>query len=208
MTGAGLPVDPGARVSADRLSAVLDPIGTDQPQVADDTRRAAVAAVFAPGHHDTELLFIQRAAFEGDPWSGQMAFPGGRVEPHDPTTGATAERETWEEIGLDLGRARALGDLDQVQGGQAARHPIVVSGHCYWLDGPTPALVANHEVADIVWVPIGHLLDTGRHIDYWYRDGPTPFPGIQLDDPDQVIWGLTLRFLKDLFHRLGRPFIV
>ncbi len=63
-------------------------------------------------------------------------------------------------------------------------------------------------MADAVWVHLAHLLDRGRYIDYWYGKAETPFPGIQLDHPDQVIWGLTLRFVADLFRRLGRPFII
>ena len=171
-------------------------------------RRAAVAAVFRAGTADTELLFIQRATFEGDPWSGQMAFPGGRVEPSDPDTRATAERETLEELALDLSGADPLGSLNDVDGGRAANRPIQVSAHCYWLAGALPRLQPNYEVAAAVWVPIGDLLDRGRYIDYFYRQTPEPFPGIQLDHPEQVIWGLTLRFLADLFVALDRPFII
>jgi 8-oxo-dGTP pyrophosphatase MutT (NUDIX family) len=167
-----------------------------------------VAAVFRPGPSETELLFIQRASFDGDPWSGQMAFPGGRVEPSDPDTAATAERETNEELGLDLHPVRRLGNLAEVDGGRATNRPMQVAGHCYWLDGPRPDLTPNYEVADVVWVSLSQLLDETRYIDYWYREAPTPFPGIQLNRPDQVIWGLTLRFLADLFRRLERPFII
>ena len=52
------------------------------------------------------------------------------------------------------------------------------------------------------------LLDQGRHIDYWYPPSQSTFPGIQLDIEAQVIWGLTLRFLADLFGRLDRRFII
>ena len=75
----------------------------DLEDVGDGTREAAVAAILRPGDH-TEALFILRASREGDPWSGQMAFPGGHKDPEDISIRHTAERETWEEIGLDLSR--------------------------------------------------------------------------------------------------------
>ena len=63
---------------------------------------AAVAAVLRFGEKGPEVLFIERAVKEGDPWSGQMAFPGGRTELKDKSSLDTARRETLEEIGFDL----------------------------------------------------------------------------------------------------------
>lgn len=189
-------------------TALVEEAG-DEPDGTSSTPGAAVAAVFREHGAHTELLFIQRATFAGDPWSGQMAFPGGRTEHHDPDSFATAERETVEEVGLDLSPASRLGSLTRVDGGRATNRHVVVAGHCYWLPGPRPQLEPNHEVADALWVPVPHLLDHDRYIDYHYPpSGPTRFPGIQLDHPDQVIWGLTLRFLADLFDRLDHRFII
>lgn len=192
------PVDP------DRLRAVLG----SPPTRLDAGPRAAVAAVFREGSADAELLFIQRATHDGDPWSGQMAFPGGRTEPIDPDSFATAERETREEIGLDLDRATRLGSLGDVDGGRAARRFVAVSAHCYWLPGPRPTVTPNYEVADVVWVGLDQLGDRSRWIDYWYPPASATFPGVQLDRDDQVVWGLTLRLLADLFDRLDRPFLL
>lgn len=197
---------PTPRVEPADLEAVLVPDGPRSASAAG--RHAAVAAVFRAGEVDTELLFIQRAEHEGDPWSGHMAFPGGRAHALDVDSHATAERETAEELGLDLRPARRLGSLSDVDGGRASNNLIAVSAHCYWLDGVRPELVLNHEVAAAVWVPVGQLLDEERHIDYWYPPSRSTFPGIQLDVAKQVIWGLTLRLLADLFARLDRRFII
>ncbi len=172
--------------------------------------RAAVAAIFRPGEDPSgsELLFIQRATKPTDPWSGQMAFPGGRTEDRDHSPQATAMRETMEEIGLELAPSSYVGSLHELDGGRANGRHIIVSAHAYWLDGPRPAVNPNHEVADVVWVPLTELADTGRYIDYHYPLSGADFPGIQLDRDDQVIWGLTLRLLSDLFNRLSRPFII
>ena len=169
-----------------------------------------MAAIFRPGRSagdSTRLLFIQRAARTGDPWSGQMAFPGGRAEPVDRGPEGTAERETSEEVGLDLSGAHRLGALSQLDGGRANNRMIHVSAHAYWLDGPDPALSPNREVADALWVDLSTLADPDRHIEYFYPLAEMTFPGIQLDKQEQVVWGLTLRFLSDLFVRLDTPFI-
>ncbi len=173
-----------------------------------DLPRASVAAILRPEGDDAELLFIQRATSPGDPWSGQMAFPGGRAEPEDIDSPATAARETREEIGLDLADAELLGSLADLDGGRATNRLVAVSAHCYWLPGDRPPVEPNYEVADVVWVPLGVLTDPARWIDYVYPPAGATFPGIQLDHPDQVVWGLTLRFLADLFDRLDRPFVI
>lgn len=169
----------------------------------DTGARAAVAAVFRDGDAGTELLFIERAAHKGDPWSGQMALPGGRAEPADVDLAATAERETLEEVGLDLSLAERLGELHELDG-RARR--IIVSPHGYWLDGPRPELAPNGEVANVFWVGLAELSDPQRHIEYYYPAlGVQVHPGILLGEGPQVIWGMTLRMLMDLFDRLGRP---
>lgn len=185
----------------------------DDPEHGDDKRRAAVAAVFSSGPTGVELLFIQRATKASDPWSGQMAFPGGRAEPGDLNSWATAERETAEELALDLSPATRLGSLTDLDGGRANNRFVWVSAHAYWLPrhgGPAarPRLQPNHEVADAVWLPLATLADQRRFIDYDYPPAGATFPGIQLDRDGQVIWGLTLRMLADLFSRLDRPFII
>src|SRR4249920_1192032 len=77
--------------------------------------RAAVAVILRDTPSGFEVLFIRRAEHEGDPWSGQMGFPGGRAEPGEDLA-ATAVRETREETGIDLARAgEPLGELDEVR---------------------------------------------------------------------------------------------
>ncbi|MEL6984020.1 MAG: CoA pyrophosphatase [Actinomycetota bacterium] len=180
-----------------------------RPDLTQVAPRAAVAAVFRPTDdgRTSELLFIQRATKASDPWSGQMAFPGGREEDDDPSPRHTAMRETVEEVGLDLSGAAFLGSLSELDGGRANNRRVIVSAHAWWLDGPRPDLTPNYEVADVVWVSLAELADRNRYIEYLYQASGMHFPGIQLDRQDQVIWGLTLRFLSDLFERLEHPFI-
>src|SRR5688572_15001632 len=97
------------------IAARLAALGND-PGVATETPAAAVAAILreVPGMSAAELFFIRRAEHPQDPWSGHIAFPGGRRDPGDPNLLATAMRETLEEVGIDLSRAKLLGRLPDV----------------------------------------------------------------------------------------------
>ena len=164
--------------------------------------RAAVAVVFRPG---PDLLFIRRAEREGDPWSGHMAFPGGRWDPADPDLQVTAERETREEVGLDLGVAGwPLGRLDDLATPQrAAQLPrMVIRPYVYGLHADPP-LEPNHEVAAVCWFSLSRLLSgEGRGtMQYNWQGVALELPCVRLDGA--LVWGLTLRLLDDLLERLG-----
>ena len=65
---------------------------------------AILLALRARTDGEPELLMIKRAEAEGDPWSGHVACPGGRMEPEDHDLAVTAVRETLEETGDDIAR--------------------------------------------------------------------------------------------------------
>ena len=168
---------------------------------------AAVAAVVRANGASPEMLFIERATRDGDPWSGHMAFPGGRTEPDDDDTFDTAVRESREEIGFDITAhtgVRWLGRLDDLEGSPRwSNSGLRVTPHVCWLEGERPPLTLNYEVADALWVPVDELADPRHHIDYHYPPRPEMhFPGIEVAH-GRVIWGLTLRMLQDLFTRVG-----
>jgi 8-oxo-dGTP pyrophosphatase MutT (NUDIX family) len=170
-------------------------------------RRAAVAMVLREAGPAPEVLFIERASHPGDPWSGHMAFPGGRIDPGDPDPRAAAERETQEEVGLALANAEPLGRLDDLHGRNAAGVPsLVISAFVYRVDG-RPELAPNYEVREAFWFPVPALLEPARFVDY-----PIPrahgflSPGVLVGDPERhIVWGLTYRFLEGFFQIVGRP---
>src|SRR5207253_2021742 len=112
-------------------------------------RYAAVAAVFRAGADDQpELLMIKRAEHEGDPWSGHVALPGGRMDPRDRDLEQTAVRETWEETGIDIERdGYVLGRLDDLAPRMPVLPPLVIRPFVAVVP-PTVTIVANPEVAD------------------------------------------------------------
>ena len=170
---------------------------------------AAVAAVARKGELGPEMLFIERSTKKDDPWSGQMAFPGGRAEENDDDSLATAVRETSEELGIDLEDSLLLGRLSDLEGGpRGTRQRLTVTPYVFWLSGQRPVSDPNHEVAGVIWVPVSELLEPSRYIEYFYTPvGSDSWPGITVEG-ERVIWGLTLRMLIDLFRRLGRPLAI
>jgi len=168
-------------------------------------RQAAVAMILAPGHNDLDVCFIQPAERDGDPWSGQVAFPGGRADPSDVTANAVAERETMEEIGLPLHSRQLLGPLPvrDIQ----REHLKILSPFVYYVGAGSQRIATvyeKNEVASVFWVPLHHLFDQAAATELEYPMGgtATQFPGIRYGE--HVIWGLTLRVLESFAEIMQR----
>ncbi len=167
---------------------------------------AAVAMVFAGPPDALDLCFILRATREGDRWSGQMAFPGGRAELQDPTAEAVAMRETQEEVGLNLSDAESLGPLPPVSLRPMGGPLGVLAPSAFHVGQARPTLTPNDgEVERAYWIPVSHLWDPQHNdtIDWDFRGQPLRFSGIRFGD--HVIWGLTYRVLAQLGGMLQRP---
>lgn len=168
--------------------------------------RAAVAIVLRadePHSQGPEVLLIERAQRQGDPWSGHMAFPGGRQDRGESLEG-TAIRETIEEVGLDLEGSPVLGRLDDLTGRRTGREGLVISAFVFRFEGASRALRLNHEVASAHWVALRALLDPDRQVEYQYRGFDELFPGTVVGHPERhVVWGLTHRFLQSFFATVG-----
>lgn len=167
------------------------------------TRAAAVAAILRQAVGGLEVLFIRRAERDGDPWSGHMAFPGGRRAPADKDLLATAVRETLEEIGVDLERcAELVGVLDdQDATGRSTARPLPTRPFVFELLS-SPQMTPNHEVCEIFWAPVEPLLLGERRtsIDVQYKGESYTLPGWDVEG--RVVWGLTYRMLSTLLGKL------
>ena len=183
------------------LADIRAALAAHEPRTLEGRRRAAVALVLHEAGPRPELLFIERAERFGDPWSGHMAFPGGRVDPADATPRAAAERETFEEVGLDLAGAELLGRLGDVDAGVRVVAPLVLSAFVYRIPDRAP-LVPNHEVREALWVPVPRLVDPAHRVRH--RWGVGRFPGILIGEPDRhVVWGLTYQLVEELLRVTG-----
>ncbi len=158
--------------------------------------RAAVALVLRAGASGPEVLFIERAQHDDDPWSGHLSFPGGRLEPGDATLRDAAERETFEELALEFRDAEFLGQLDDVRGLMIG---ILISAFVYFLLEDRP-LLPSDEVACAFWVPLATLTDPTGRVTEVFRAGDreVTLPAIDVLGAGRPrLWGLTLRFVED-----------
>jgi 8-oxo-dGTP pyrophosphatase MutT (NUDIX family) len=195
---------------ADRAQALVARLArglAERPGVAADpepaVRRAAVALVLRPAGGDAlELLFIKRAEHGGDPWSGHVAFPGGRWEAGDETLEDTAVRETWEETAVGLRRdGRVLGVLDDLRPRTPTLPPIVVRPYVAVVD-PAVRVVPNPEVAAAFWVPLAVLLPPEACVSSTVRTRGAEWSVPSFRHGEHVIWGMTERLLQQLLTRV------
>lgn len=193
-----------ARALIARLEAQLAERPGVRVEVEARVRRAAVLATFRVADDgDLELLLIKRAEYEGDPWSGHVALPGGRHEPHDTSLEDTAVRETREELGIDLrAEGRVLGTLDDLHPRTPVLPPILVRPYVAVLERDVP-LVPSSEVAAAFWVPLRALLDPATAVEATVvvRGAERTVPSYRFGD--YTIWGMTERILRDLLARLA-----
>ena len=179
-----------------RLRAAVSPAAPDGPRPED---AAAVVLLLDPSANGLPLLFMRRSRLVST-HRGQIAFPGGGVEPHDAGTVAAALRELHEEMGIAPDDVEVLGELRSVLTATSFRQltPVVALQRRDVEPVPDP-----YEVAGWFRVALSELLRApltarripgdplGRHV-YFYEAG------------EHVIWGATAAILHDLLARLGR----
>lgn len=176
---------------------LAEPRFTDNPP-----RRAAVLVPIVLRDDGPTVLLTERTLHLSS-HSGQIAFPGGKVDAEDADAHATALREAWEEVGLAARFVQVIGQLpDYVTGTGFTVTPVVA------LVGPGFQLVLQaDEVAAAFEVPLVFLMDPAhhrRHAFEWegvqrawfsmpYQDGPT----------ERFIWGATAGMLRNFYRFLA-----
>lgn len=185
-----------------RLERLLAQLAARTPaQVSDPGRReAAVALLMVPD--PDRILLIRRATRDGDPWSGQIALPGGRRDATDADLLDTAVRETLEETGIALPPARLRATLDDLAPVTPVLPPVVVRPFAFLLD-EEPPVVANHEVAAAAWVTFAQLEDPAirRPAELLVLGAPRMVTGYHL--PAGLLWGMTERILTPVIAAWG-----
>ncbi len=178
-----------------------------------DSKNAAVALILRPPEgerdcavHRCDVLAIRRAQSDRDPWSGQMALPGGALEERDARLLDAATREVHEETGLCLdGTGAVLGRIERVRP-LGPRLPNV-SVWPFVLRAParSSARVASREVASVHWFPVVELMrrsNRGSHA-HTYAGRERWFPCIRIEG--RVIWGLTYRIVTQFLDLVAQP---
>lgn len=185
-----------------RLEEIAEAVRAHAPRAAERDapyfEAAVVLVLRATEAGDVELLFIKRAARDDDPWSGQIALPGGRHHAEDASLEATAVRETLEEVALDLRRhGTIVGALDELRPRTSVLPPVIVRPYVATVSAAA-ALAAGEEVAELFWAPLDVILDprSTRDTEIQVHGAVRRGPAIHFDG--HVIWGMTERIVQNL----------
>jgi len=155
----------------------------------------AAVAVIIRDRKFPSMLFIKRAERTGDPWSGQVAFPGGRMQSGDKTAKDTAIRETLEEVGVDLNRSADFLGYGAVTTTHTGNMYVVPS--VFELKEGVE-IAPNDEVASYRWIDLQDLMSPSAQSSYQlnYQGNAVQMPSFQVGD--YVVWGLTHRILNSM----------
>lgn len=181
------------------LAAELATTRTDATAPAPALKRAAVLVPVVRRDPLTVLLTTRTAGLSSH--AGQIAFPGGKIDPSDRDAVAAALREAEEEIGLAVSHIEPLGYLDPYRTGTGfIIHPVVALIEPGFNLKPNP-----HEVSDVFEVPLAFLMDVAnhqRHARIW-NGRERHFYAMPYGQ--RFIWGATAGMIRNMHERLYRP---
>jgi 8-oxo-dGTP pyrophosphatase MutT (NUDIX family) len=177
----------------------LNRLDAAQPGI--KSKKLAAVSVIIAGEDRPSMLLIKRAEHSDDPWSGQVAFPGGKMGEGDRSAKETAIREAREEVGVDL-----AGDAE------FAGYYIPFRTHTGEMD-VIPAVfllprearvVPNREVSGYKWVPLEEFSHPHTASTYHFssQGSSRDLPAFTIDE--YVVWGLTHRIISSLLGQ-GLP---
>jgi 8-oxo-dGTP pyrophosphatase MutT (NUDIX family) len=164
--------------------------------------QAAVSLILRDAQGSAQALIIKRAERPGDHWSGHLALPGGRAEIEDGDLIATAARETYEEVGIDLlNGGEFIGQLE-IMSPVSVRLPRIEIAPFVAVAPPEFTMKLNREVASAFWISIADLKSDGL-------SGSFSIPGDGVINkwpayPSEggPIWGITERILTNFLSLL------
>jgi 8-oxo-dGTP pyrophosphatase MutT (NUDIX family) len=164
-------------------------------------QRAAVSLVLSEHQGQLSVLLVRRAEREGDPWSGHMALPGGHEHPTDRDLLHTAQRETLEEVGLDLEQGELLGRLDDVSPMRSSA--MVVRPFVFWLPH-VPSLSTSNEIAEVLWVSLADLASDNLRATREVELAATRLSVPAFVIGERVVWGMTFHLLERFLAQILR----
>lgn len=169
---------------------------TGIPDPPSDARAAAVLVALADTPTGPDVLLLERASTLRT-HAGQMAFPGGAIDPSDADAVAAALREAGEEVGLQPDSARVLGQLPAIWviPSNFAVTPVLA----YWF-APHDVFPREGEVMHVVRVPIAALANPANRVRVQLTNGHFG-PAFQIDS--RLIWGFTAAVLDVVLHMGG-----
>jgi 8-oxo-dGTP pyrophosphatase MutT (NUDIX family) len=174
--------------------------GQQEPFHSDSKKpRGAVAVLFKEKADDLWLLMIKRSENPRDPWSGQMAFPGGHADSKDRTLFDTGVRETMEEVGINIHEQEFLGCLRNVQPKNA---PMVVTPFLF-LQVSEVHPMTSREAREVLWVPMAFLLNPKNVSSITIPIGDREVSMGCYVYLDHTIWGMSFRIIQEIVSKIA-----
>ena len=161
-----------------------------------NARLASVLCLLYPKNGKWHLPLIQRVVTKNDKHSGQISFPGGKLEPTDGTNQAAALREANEEIGIKKEDVRLLGDLTPLY---VPASNFQVFPFIGWLDYTPTFIPQEREVAEVVEVELNKLVHpmTKKYKTIKFGNGYTIKDVPYYDINGKTVWGATAMMLGE-----------
>jgi 8-oxo-dGTP pyrophosphatase MutT (NUDIX family) len=156
--------------------------------------KAAVALILKLGKGELQALLVRRIGRPKDPWSGQIALPGGKREIIDKDLMQTVMRETFEETSIDLKTLRFLGVMHTFQ--SSHRPEMKVLPFVFLASTELSVTLNNNELESFFWIPLEELAKKRARVKFDFGE----FPAFIVRNLN--IWGLTYRILETLITRL------
>ena len=161
-----------------------------QPTVYHETKipRAAVSILITKNN---KILMFRRATYQNDPWSGHMAFPGGKKDSDDLDLLSTARRESREELGIILPK-------DYIRLSDLHHQKLIVSAFVFFVERPL-SVFPNEEVDSVYWIDMKQLFDIKNRV--FFRPSFQPnkdFPIVHIPNIKTGIWGISLYFIDQI----------
>ena len=195
-----LPPEVAAAVEPGRIEAALARLA-DHGEVAEGSSRAAVllALGWESDGSSPRLLLIRRAQhLRANP--GEIAFPGGLIEPGESVFEA-ALREAEEEVGLDRGAVRIIGRLPATSRRSRRGEIAPVVG---LVEGAPALRLSEAEVEESFLVELGELFDPASYWEEeWAPGEEEAWPMHFFDRGEDVIWGASARILVSFLEALA-----
>ena len=170
------------------------------PNVRIARRPAAVLVGIVARDEGATVLLTQRASHLRQ-HSGQIAFPGGKIDESDGSPVAAAMREAQEEIGLNARHIEPIGFLDDYFTGTGFRVVPVVA----IVSPPFELSINRDEVDDVFEVPVEFLMEPKNHLLHEREAGGVSRRFYAMPFGERYIWGATAGMLRNLYVRLYGP---
>ncbi|MGA2310307.1 MAG: CoA pyrophosphatase [Candidatus Bathyarchaeia archaeon] len=175
--------------SIGKLSSTLRPVSCEQGA------NASVALILKLESGRPHVLLVRRVQNSRDPWSGQMALPGGKREPKDKNLKETVIRETLEETNINLlQNCEFLGVMRVFQ--SKPRPEIKVLPFAILTENEPSIILNEKELEEYLWIPLEELVRNRTTAKFSFGEVPAFIVG------GTIIWGLTYRIVEGLIHCL------